>query len=627
LYRLRVLYLVPQPQRVERLEGSFRLARDVRIVGASAHAARELLALELASCGLCPEHVSAKDGNAAVALRVDAAIGRPEGYRLDVRPEGIAITGHDDAGLFYGVCTLVQLIRVHTRTDGGVEIPSLSIEDWPDFAARGVMLDISRDKVPKLATLFDLVDLLASLKVNQLQLYMEHTFAYRAHETVWANASPLTASEISELDAYCRDRFVELVPNQNSFGHMHRWLKHPAYRHLAECPDGFKHPWNASGEPYGLCPIEPRSLAFLAELYDELLPCFSSRQLNVGLDETIDLGHGRSRDACAAKGTERVYLEFLHAIHRLVSQHGRTMQFWGDIILHAPDLVAELPRDAIALEWGYEADHPFAEHGRIFASSGLRFYVCPGTSSWNSIAGRTHNAIGNLAGAAVAGRSTGAIGYLDTDWGDNGHLQPLPVAYLGYLAGAEFGWNATSAERPGDLDVAALLDRHVFFDRAHVMGQVVRDLGDAYRLTGVEPHNVSPLFGLLVWDDYGLAEHASKMTPERLRDTLASIEKAGGRLSEADLDRSDAQLVVSEMKWVADMLAVACRLGIERLSAGGGPVEAIAPSARTALADALRPLLAQHRDLWLARNRPGGLCDSLARPMRKLLRLAGKVGP
>src|SRR5690606_38528252 len=98
-------------------------------------------------------------------------------------------------------------------------LPCLELEDWPDFAQRGVMLDISRDKVPSLGTLRELVDSLARWKVNQVQLYMEHTFAYPGHDLVWKDASPLTGAEIRELDAWCAARHVELVPNQNSFGH------------------------------------------------------------------------------------------------------------------------------------------------------------------------------------------------------------------------------------------------------------------------------------------------------------------------------------------------------------------------------------------------------------------------
>ncbi len=123
------------------------------------------------------------------------------------------------------------------------QIPCLKIRDWPDFPTRGVMLDISRDKVYQMQTLYTLVNQLASWKINQLQLYTEHTFAYQGHERVWLNASPMTPEEIQNLDQYCKEKFIELVPNQNSFGHMSRWLKHPEYQHLAETTEPFRTPW------------------------------------------------------------------------------------------------------------------------------------------------------------------------------------------------------------------------------------------------------------------------------------------------------------------------------------------------------------------------------------------------
>ncbi|MFN3332483.1 MAG: hypothetical protein ACK47M_08230, partial [Caldilinea sp.] len=79
----------------------------------------------------------------------------------------------------------------------------------------------------------------------------------------------------------------------------HRWLIHERYRHLAEAPDGWKAPWgDIHREPFSLCPLDPGSIALLRELYDELLPHFSSHQFNVGCDETFDLGQGRSKQAC-----------------------------------------------------------------------------------------------------------------------------------------------------------------------------------------------------------------------------------------------------------------------------------------------------------------------------------------
>src|SRR5580698_406851 len=108
----------------------------------------------------------------------DQSISHPQGYRLSVTPTDITISASTPAGQFYGEATLSQLQQQFPRF-----LPCLEIEDYPDFPVRGVMLDISRDKVPTMQTLFDLVDLLAGWKINQLQLYTEHTFAYSQHKT------------------------------------------------------------------------------------------------------------------------------------------------------------------------------------------------------------------------------------------------------------------------------------------------------------------------------------------------------------------------------------------------------------------------------------------------------------
>ena len=88
-------------------------------------------------------------------------------------------------------------------------------------------------------------------------------------------------------------------------------------------------------------------------------------------------GRAGSKEECEERGTERVYLDYLLKIHDEVTERGYTMQFWGDIIVQAPDMIAELPKDSIALEWGYEADHPFDEHGKAFAARASRSTSAP----------------------------------------------------------------------------------------------------------------------------------------------------------------------------------------------------------------------------------------------------------
>src|SRR5262249_7667527 len=161
-------------------------------------------------------------------------------------------TGRDARGLAWGVSALLQIARQRPA------LPCLRIRDWPELEERGYMLDVSRDRVPTMATVAELVDLCESLRVNQLQLYTEHTFAYRDHAEVWRDASPFSAEELRTIDAWCTARGIELVPNQNGFGHMERWLKHPRYAHLAELGE------TAPGST--LAPT-PEAVAFVRSLY------------------------------------------------------------------------------------------------------------------------------------------------------------------------------------------------------------------------------------------------------------------------------------------------------------------------------------------------------------------------
>lgn len=525
---------------------------------------------------------------------------RVEGYLLKVTPTGIEIQAHDPAGAFYGACTLEQLLQ-----QVGEELPGLQIQDWPDFAARGIMLDISRDKVYSQETLYQLVDQLAGFKINQIQLYTEHTFAYRNHPVVWEKASPMTGAEILALDAFCRERFVELVPNQNSFGHMERWLKHPQYISLAEVTGEYETPWGTAHGPNSLCPEDPGSLALIESLYDELLPHFSSRMVNIGCDETHDLGHGRSREICQARGPGQVYLDFLLKIYQNLKRRGFRMQFWGDIIIQHPELVPSLPGDLIALEWGYEADHPFAEHGAQFAAAGIPFYVCPGTSAWNSLGGRTKNALENLRNAAENGLRYGACGYLNTDWGDSGHWQALPISTLGFSAGAAYSW---CYETNRNLDLRQAVSRFAFGDPEGAMGDLVYDLGNVYQVPEVVLHNSSALFWALKLPLEKIREQGQKLDAG-FQDALSATGSAIRHLERAKMDRLDADLVRAEFRLTARLMQHACQRGL--LAFEEDPTRAA--TLRQELYQDMQGILSEYKRIWLERNRPGGLADSIAR--------------
>ncbi len=543
--------------------------------------------------------------DARTERRIDASL-PAQGYLLELDRGAITLRASDAAGFRYGEQTLAEL-----RAAAGPRLPGLRIRDWPDFAQRGYLLDVSRDRVPTTDSLRRLVDRLARLRINQLQLYTEHTFAYRGHQAVWRDASPLTHPEIRELDAYCAARGVELVPNQNSFGHMERWLRHPDYRELAELPEG------RAGRPAACLAPDAESAAFVTELYRELLPCFSSRRVNIGCDETFELGRGRSRERCEREGRERVYLDFITRLFAYLRDRGREVQFWGDILGRRPDLARELPEGVAALVWGYEepmdpASLPeqtrttlerlgqpldwlegFGARIRPFAAAGVPFLVCPGTSSWNSLTGRLSNALGNLRDAAERGLEAGARGMLITDWGDNGHWQPPIVSLAPLVYGAAVAW-CGAANRALALEPALA---HLLGDDASLAPHLVR-LGSVHQETGLRAFNATSFFLALQRPpgaDLGL--HG---TPQR-----AALERTLEILESELRDITGDSVAARELRQAAAL----ARQGTWRLlrrSFDAGPSDA-------ELRRDLDARLDQQRELWLATSRPGGLPDSLSR--------------
>ena len=457
------------------------------------------------------------------------------------------------------------------------------------------MLDISRNRVPTMDWLKALIDALALLRYNELQLYTEHTFAYADHSTVWQHASPMTAEEIREIDAYCLERQIELVPNQNSFGHMERWLRHDAYKHLAECPDGFEHPiagWRTFGGT--LAPTE-ESAAFIDTLYTELLPNFNSRMLHIGGDEPWELGQGRSQERVAREGKHAVYLEFLNRLFALAEQHEHQALFWADIILERPDLVPALPKNVTPVIWGYDVDSPFAEQCRIVADAGFRsnFYVAPGAGTWNSFGGRLDVARTNIELAAKEGIAHGARGLLLTAWGDNGHHQPWPTLFPALIMAAQAAWGSPISEKqlPGQIDA-------LFYpNAARGHGAAICALGKIDALLPQPAPPSSFLHSAFFATDAKLAEQLQATAPNTLKTVIDALD----RIDTAGLDKEIALGV--ELNRTAAQRCLRIYTG-----------EVSDPSVSGERAQCLE----RFETLWKKRSRSGGLNESL-----DLIRAAG----
>ena len=518
----------------------------------------------------------------------------PDGYELTISTNGVVVDAADDAGASYARATLTQLARSHEG-----RVPVGTVRDWPDYAQRGVMLDVSRDKVPTTATLHAIIDRLAEWKVNHVELYAEHTFAYAEHEVVWRDASPFTPDEIEALDAYCAARHVTLVPNQNCLGHMNRWLLHEPYRALAMDPAGYLM-MGMHRPPSTIEPTDPRSLALVRGLLGELLGHLpDARYVHVGLDEPWELPHERFDD----------YLAWVHTLRGLPEVAGRELLVWGDILAPHPDRLGELPDGVTVCEWGYDAGHPWRARLDAFADAGVPRWVAPGTSAWLTILGRTTNMRADIAEAADAGLDHDAGGLLNTDWGDNGHLQYLPVSDPGLAYGAAMAWCGATNR---DIDLGAALSAHCYDDPRGELGAVVVELGDVYRRLTPQVWNVASLVLPLYFPQLDLGRGPLQgARPEEYDAVDADLDALDARLARARSRRADAALLTDELRNAMALVRVLTADARARLDAGGA-LASVGAAVRAALAGALEPVIAEHERLWLVRNRPGGLPESLA---------------
>ncbi len=615
--------LIPCPRHLKRRRGFFILPTSAEMIVCGDVASEDIQAIgkRLASFSVKTKHSSAasndlKDGAPIQAHQHDSAPDHIEGYTLTITPQRIEITFREIGGLRASVATLRQMLREYGR-----KLPCLEIRDWPDFPKRGVMLDISRGRVPRLETLFELVNHLADFKINEFQLYTEHTFAYRKYRAIWQRWGALTAAEIRKLDLRCRDLGIDLVPNQNSFGHLREFLAYPSLKPLAEVAEPYESDHGSFLRyPSTLAPNHPGTIPFLRDLYDELLPNFSSTKFNVGCDETWDLGRGQSKALCKRDGKGRVYLNFLKRIQREVSSRGKQMMFWGDIVLNHPELIKELPKDAIALNWGYEANHPFDREASLFAKARIPFYVCPGSSTWMTLIGRHDNALPNLRAAAKAGRRNGARGYLITDWGDGGHPQPLAVSFLPYAAGAALSWCAQTFD---EQKLIPVLSRDIFHDATQRIARAANELGSAHRKLGYLEANATPLGAVIAAPPAGKRElfcrnglkYYARIAPHRIKAALREIQKQQKLLTRsvepmarnrraATTQHQDASghTLLLELSLAARMAAQSCRFMLWQQAVAVGNKSAAKKLALLGIRE-LRQLEKDFVAYWPTRNK------------------------
>lgn len=505
------MILLPTPKKVCTKEGNLKLNLGTMIVidgSCPAHAmvyARMLKEEihEWAGLDLAIVRGAARAGD--ILLKLDAALGE-QAYHLEIAETGATLCGGSNSAVGYAVATLRQIVRQYAGL-----LPCLAIDDEPMLKARGFYHDATRGRIQTLENLKKLADTMAFYKLNQLQLNVEHTYLFRGMSELWRDDTPLTAEEIMEFDEYCFERGIELVPSLATFGHLYKLLSSRTYEHLCEMPDSAGKPFSFEDRMalHTVNVSDPDSIKLIKEMITEYMSLFRTNKFNICADETFALGKGRSKALADEKGVGTLYVDYICELFDFLKKAGKQPMFWGDIICRHPEQAERIPKDVICLNWGYSPTQREYET-QVLAEAGVVQYVCPGACGWNTWVNILSNSYYNVKIMTGYAKKHGAVGMLNTDWGDFGHVNHPVFSIPGLIYGAVFAW---SGEAPEFEEINRQISELEFTDRSGKLLGCLKEVSDQMKFSW---HNAVKL-----------KEHAQKGFPRAQLEELFYQEDMG----------------------------------------------------------------------------------------------------
>lgn len=363
---------------------------------------------------------------------------KAEGYAIIPDGKGLAVTAASDSGIFYALQTVKQMV---SGFGNSATLHAATIRDWPAMKYRGLDDDLSRGPMPTLEFQKKQIRTIAAYKVNIYSPYFEHTMQYTGHPLMAPPGGTFTQEQARELVAYAAKYHVTIIPEQEAFGHLHYLLNWEQYTPLAETPHG-----------HVLAPAQLEAQKLTHDMFAELAGIYPGPFLHLGADETVELGKGQTKPQVDAQGLGAVYLGFMQRIVADLKPLNRKLLFWGDIAMHDPDLVKQLPADfkkaTIAVAWEYNPQpRGFARFISPFTNAGMETWVAPGVNNWSRVYPNYNNMLANVQQFTLQGQQAGATGQLNTVWNDDGEAL-FNSNWYGVLFGAEAAWHKGEASIP-----------------------------------------------------------------------------------------------------------------------------------------------------------------------------------
>ena len=531
-----------------------------------------------------------------------------QAYRLTINRNFVRMEATTNTGLFYATQSLKQLYRyAFLCNKNEIALPCATITDWPNFKIRAWQDDISRGPIVSMDYLKRLIPQMAECKLNAFSLYTEHTFKTKCHPDI-APTDAFTAEEIKELEEFCRPYHIQIIGNQQCFGHFEEILCNPFYSHLADTK------WN-------LNPAKEETYKFLEDHLREVANAYKSPYFNINCDETESLGQGYAKAYVDSIGAEKVYYQHINRINRMLRPYRKRVMMWGDIADQHPEILDNLDDDIFLIAWSYVGKDNFDDFLKPYMESGRSFFVAPGVSLSERVWPKHYEFRKNISNLCRDGYKNGAWGVINTCWDDFGESL-INSALYGLAWGAEMSWNAVSTdERNAEANFTTQLLGNLSSD----LLQHLDDLSEWSKIDEIGKFSAMtkpmvPFYPALVGDS---VEALNREAAASLIDLGKTLEKDQKQVKRNASVFDNALYAAHRMKWCAERNLTRCQL----YRTYNDPTEAnIAESKKmiNSLISSLHDLKNEYVKVWNFESRPYWLevnlkkYDDIARELQQL---------
>jgi len=370
-------------------------------------------------------------------------INNEDGYNLEISGNRVLIYSIFEKGVFYGLQTLIQLLKNSLLTNKNILsakkesrdrfiLPEVQIKDVPDLKIRGVAQDVSRGQIFTVENVKRYLDILSHYKMNFYCPYMEDMYAHPKHPEIGKNRGALTVKEVKEIDEYAKSRYIEFVPIFECLGHVDNILTHKKYQHLGEFPGA-----------QCLDISNPDIYPFLTDYISDLSKNFSTEYFHLGLDESFDLGKYNSKEYIKEKGKCEAITEFYEKLYDITKENNnRHIMMYDDIVRTNKKIFKDLNKDMIMMYWYYGKKKKDKTINR-FIKEGYRVIASPSMLSWernypdSDLSARN---IMNFINAAYKFRNHGCLGVLTSTWGDQRYYSFRENEIFGAILTGDMAW-------------------------------------------------------------------------------------------------------------------------------------------------------------------------------------------